>query len=366
MQSYKVPYLDIKSLNDRFRESDIAAMHRVLDKGQVIGGEEVANFEADFADYCGVQYCISTGNGHDALSIILKADAALGKLPHDARILLPAHTYIATFLSVINAGMRPVPVDVEDLLLTGSVIQDRVDQIDAIIAVDIYGKMVETAVYDFAQKHSLPIYCDTAQSHGATNSKGNRAGSLARASAFSFYPTKNLGALGDAGAITTNDADLVTMARKIANYGRSSRYSNDQIGVNSRMDTLQAAFLSNRLPFLDADNQRRREIAEEYQRQLSNTKVILPKIDFFSSNAFHVFPVYVKDRKAFRNYMQSKGIETSCHYEIPPHQQDAFKNYGWGALPKTEQLHQTEVSLPCNPIMTDQEVRMVIVAVNDY
>lgn len=361
-----IPYLDLKPLNDRFAQEDLLSFKEIHASGRFIGGEYVDRFEKEFSVYCGTSHCIGTGNGLDALTIILKAEVALGNLPQNASILVPAHTYIATFLSVIHAGMRPVPVDVEELTLTANVLRKVTLEYDAIIVVDIYGKLVDDEVYAFAKDNSLPIYCDTAQSHGATNKLGERSGNLARASAFSFYPTKNLGALGDAGAITTNDFELANMCRKVANYGRESRFVNNIIGVNSRLDPLQAAFLSNRLPMLDADNTRRIEIATYYYQHINNVKVKLLPSDFLNNCVSHVFPVYVANRKVFMDYLDHEGIGTSVHYEIPPHQQAAFKELNHLSFPVTEELHRTEVSLPCHPLLSNEDVEFIVKAVNAY
>jgi dTDP-4-amino-4,6-dideoxygalactose transaminase len=326
----------------------------------------VSQFEDEYASYCGAGHCIGTGNGLDALTIILKAEIALGNLPVNAKVLVPAHTYIATFLSIAHAGMQAIPVDVEMLNLTEVVLRQESQKYDAILVVDIYGKLVGDEVYAFAKANSINIYCDAAQSHGATNDTGAKAGCLAKASAFSFYPTKNLGAIGDAGAITTNDPELANMCRKIANYGRESRFINDVIGVNSRLDPLQAGFLSNRLPQLDADNKRRVEIATYYYKHIKNDKVRLLAKDFLKNSVVHVFPVFVADRRAFIDYLGAGGIGTSLHYEVPPHRQKAFKSLNHLVFPVTEELHRTEVSLPCHPLMSPDQMRRVVHEVNGY
>lgn len=326
----------------------------------------MSQFEDEYASYCGAGHCIGTGNGLDALTIILKAEIALGNLPVNAKVLVPAHTYIATFLSIAHAGMQAIPVDVEMLNLTEVVLRQESQKYDAILVVDIYGKLVGDEVYAFAKANSINIYCDAAQSHGATNDKGAKAGCLAKASAFSFYPTKNLGAIGDAGAITTNDPELANMCRKIANYGRESRFINDVIGVNSRLDPLQAGFLSNRLPQLDADNKRRVEIATYYYKHIKNDKVRLLAKDFLKNSVVHVFPVFVADRRAFIDYLGAGGIGTSLHYEVPPHRQKAFKSLNHLVFPVTEELHRTEVSLPCHPLMSPDQMRRVVHEVNGY
>ncbi|WP_292892345.1 DegT/DnrJ/EryC1/StrS family aminotransferase [Nonlabens sp.] len=361
-----IPYLDLQPHNKRFAQQDLKTFKEIHATGKLIGGEWVNKFENAYASYCGASHCIGTANGLDALTIILKAEVALGNLPEKAKIVVPAHTYIATFLSILHAGMQPVPVDVEELTLTAQVLRQVDQSYDAIIAVDIYGKLVDDEVYAYAREKSIPIYCDTAQSHGAVNDRGVKSGNLARASAFSFYPTKNLGALGDAGAITTSDEDLAITCRSIANYGRSSRFVNDLVGINSRLDPLQAGFLINRLPQLDTDNQRRVEIAKFYIKHLQNNKVRLPSEHFIKNNVVHVFPVYVGDRKLFVDHLDQEGIGTSVHYEVPPHQQKALKQWNHLRFPVTEKLHRTEVSLPCHPLMTLEHLQKVVQAVNAY
>ncbi|MGJ8683996.1 MAG: DegT/DnrJ/EryC1/StrS family aminotransferase [Nonlabens sp.] len=362
----KIPYLPLRELSARFTQADQLAFTDVHLSGRYIGGEKVSQFEYQFANFCGVKYAISTGNGLDALTIILLAEKQLGNLPENAKILLPAHTYIATFLSVIHAGMQPVPVDVTDMLLTVENLKSQIHKVDAVITVDLYGKLVDDAVYAFAKAEQKPVYCDSAQSHGAINKEGKRSGSIARASAFSFYPTKNLGALGDGGALTTMDDELATMARSIANYGRTSQFKNAVKGVNSRLDPLQAVFLLNRLPSLDADNKRRVEIAKSYYENIRHDHVVLPESAFLENNAMHVFPVFVDDRPHFQNYMEEKGIGTNVHYPLAPHHQEAFKELSDLSFPQTEYLHRTEVSLPCHPLLTDEEVIYIIECINNY
>jgi dTDP-4-amino-4,6-dideoxygalactose transaminase len=361
-----IPYLDLHKLQVRFATADKKAFADFLVTGQYIGGKLVEKFEVEFAAYCGVDHAIGTGNGLDALTIILLAEVELRNLPVNARILVPAHTYIATFLSIYNAGLIPVPVDIEELNLSVNAIKNCDQPYDAIVCVDIYGKLVDDDVYAFAKAKNLNIYADTAQSHGAKNKVGQRSGSLARASAFSFYPTKNLGALGDAGAITTNDEQLAAMCRSIANYGRNTRYKNPIKGINSRLDPLQASLLYNRLPALDADNLLRIEIARNYYKKMNNLKISVLSTDFLKYNAMHVFPVFVNDRPRFQEYMLKNGIETSCHYEIPPHQQVAFKEFNALQFPVTEGLHATEISLPCHPLLSEEDQAHIIAVVNNY
>jgi dTDP-4-amino-4,6-dideoxygalactose transaminase len=366
MKPAYIPYLDLNLYKDSFAQQDLKTFKEIYATGNFIGGTWVATFEKQFSQYCGTAHTVGTSNGLDALTIILKAEILLGNLKSNARILVPAHTYIATFLSIVHAGMQPVPFDVEKLTTTVKVLQKVNESYDAIVVVDIYGKLVEDEVYKFASEKGIPIYCDTAQSHGARNNDGMPAGSLARASAFSFYPSKNLGAIGDAGAITTNDQELADMCRKVANYGRKSRFVNDVIGVNSRLDPLQAGFLLNRLPHLDTFNSKRKDIAIFYYQHINNNKVQLHHHDFMDNNALHVFPVYVKQRELFIGHLHHHGVGTSIHYEIPPHLQPAFQEFNHLHFPITEQLHRTQVSLPNHPFMTHQQLQQVVAAINIY
>jgi len=361
-----IPYLNLKDLQARFSDQDMQSLKVVQESGQFIGGDVVSEFESDFATYCGVSHAVGTGNGLDALTLILLAEKQLGHLPKNAKILLPAHTYIATFLSVIHAGMQPVPVDVTDLTISVSDLEPHCNNVDAIVVVDIYGKLVDDAVYAFAKAKQLSIYCDTAQSHGARNASGQRSGSLARASAFSFYPTKNLGALGDSGAVTTDDTELSLMVRKLANYGRESRFVNDVVGMNSRLDPLQASFLSTRLKQLDADNLARLDIAKRYLIEIDNEQVQVPKRSFFDHNAIHVFPVFIDDRDAFIGYLKELGIATNCHYPIAPHHQEALAFLKERSFPNTEEFHRNQVSIPCHPLLSSDEVTYIIQSINSY
>jgi dTDP-4-amino-4,6-dideoxygalactose transaminase len=362
----KIPYLPLHRLQSRFVEEDLQVFRQLQESGQYIGGTLLRGFEEDFASFCGVNHCIGAGNGLDALTLILLSEVQLGVLPEGAKILLPAHTYVATFLSILNAGMQPVPVDVSGVVMASADMQSQITDVDGVVVVDIYGKMVDEEVYAFAKAHSKPIYCDTAQSHGAVNASGKVAGSLARASAFSFYPTKNLGALGDGGAVVTDNEALAGMVRKMGNYGRSSRFTYDVKGMNSRLDPLQAGFLSNRLKTLNADQQIRTHCALRYVREIKNPRVRLLNSSFFEYNAIHVFPCFVEDAVDFCTYLSVKEIGTNRHYPIPPNRQEALSVLHHLSFENTERLHKTEVSLPCHALLTDREIDYIIKSINEY
>ncbi len=361
-----IPFLDLKKIQSRFLPQDMESIKELHESGRYIGGQFVDTFEKEFASYCNVQYCVSTGNGLDALSIILRAETALNRLPKNAKIAVPANTYIATILSVVHSHHTPVLFETEQCVVQVDDLKKIKEDYDALLVVDLYGIMVDDDVYAFAKANHKKIYTDTAQSHGGRTSSGKTSGSLAAASAFSFYPTKNLGALGDAGAIVTNDQELAAMCRKIANYGRDSQFLNSEVGVNSRMDPLQALFLSTRLQVLESDNNSRRSIAYKYSQGIDNKKVQLLSTQLANRSVFHIYPIFVEDRVAFIDFMKHHGIQTGCHYEVPPHQQKAFSKWNDLQFPATESRHQQQVSLPCHPLLDTQEVHHIIQTINSY
>lgn len=364
-----VPYLDVEALNSRFRESDMQLFERFHKSGQYIGGRLLHEFENQFAGYYCVDHCIGCGNGLEALTLILLAEKSLGNLPDHARILVPAHTYVATILSVLHAGMQPVLVDVEDMHLNPQSINDHADEVDAVIGVDLYGKLIDRECFAFAKAKNLPIYTDAAQAHGAfyTDRKF-----IPRAAAFSFYPTKNLGAMGDGGAVLTDDGALAEKIRQIANYGRESRFENIEVGLNSRLDPLQAGFLSIRLEKLDADNDSRRKVANRYIEHIKNDKLDIPDSSWLKNNVHHVIPVFTKgysprqEREQLIAHLNSHGIGHSLHYPIPPHKQKALEKWNHCSFPRTEYLAESQLSLPCHPALRENHVQKVIQAVNSF
>lgn len=365
-----IPFLDINKINQRFKTDFHGALDAVLDKGQFIKGDFVSQFENEFAAYCGTDYCIGTGNGLDALSLILKSYIALGKLNKGDEVIVPANTFIATIISVINAEL--IPVLVEPHLDTYTIDVSKVEAVispntKAIIAVHLYGQLADmSALQQLAEKHNVLLLEDAAQAHGAVSPSGKKSGNLSNAAAFSFYPTKNLGALGDGGAVCTNDAILAKTVAQLGNYGSLKKHTFDGIGVNSRLDALQAVFSSVKLKHLDADNKRRIEIAETYNKGILNSKIKLPLSGDLKTHVYHLYVVRVANRDAFIHYLKTHAIETQIHYPIPPHKQKALSNIQYGALPITEKIHREVLSLPMSPVMTNHEMQNIIRVINSY
>ena len=364
-----IKYCDLKEITSIHEPELSMAAKRVIDSGWYILGNEVKKFEQQFAQYCGCDFCIGTGNGLDALTIIILAYKELGVMQDGDEIIVPANTYIASILSIIQAGMKPVLC--EPSWKSCNIDAERIEELitprtKAIMAVHLYGRCADIQqIEKIAKKHSLKIIEDSAQAHGAITD-GRRAGNLGDASGFSFYPGKNLGALGDGGAITTNDKELADTARAIANYGSQKKYVNIFKGLNSRLDEIQAAVLSVKLQRLDADNDRRRDIAEMYNTGIKNPLVVLPQIGNREEHVFHIYPIFCREREKLQLFLEENGIETLIHYPIPPHRQEALKEYSHLVLPITERIHREELSLPCHPAMSDEDVQKVIEALNSF
>jgi len=324
-----IQFLDLKKINAPYESTFQEKLKTVLDSGWYILGNEVKEFETRFASYCGTQYCIGTGNGFDALVLIFKAYIALGKLQKGDEVIVPANTYIATTLAVLQADL--VPVLVEPKLKTYNIdpllISEKITvKTKAILAVHLYGQVAEMdAINTIAMANNLLVIEDAAQSHGAEiyfemhNSEKIKAGNLSHAAAFSFYPGKNLGALGDGGAVVTNDEELSKMIQSMRNYGSEVKYHNDYKGINSRLDELQASFLNLKISNLDADNELRRTIARRYLAEIKNEKIVLPHWDLSDNHVFHLFVIRTKNRTELQQYLIQKGIQYLLHYPIPAH-----------------------------------------------
>lgn len=364
-----IRYNDLKKINDAYEPELSEAVTRAVRSGWYIRGNEVARFEEAFAGYCGCSHCIGTGNGLDALSIIMHAYRELGVMEEGNEVIVPANTFIATILAIMHAGLKPVlcePSASSYNIDATKIEQFITERTRAIMPVHLYGQTAEMEhINAIAKKHSLKVIEDAAQAHGAMYN-GRRVGSLGDAAGFSFYPGKNLGAVGDGGAITTNDRELAEVARAIANYGSHKRYVNRYMGFNSRLDELQAAVLGVKLPYLDSDNERRRSIARRYIAEIDNPQVTLPQVEDYSRHVFHIFALMSPQREKLQEHLKAEGIETLIHYPIPPHRQEALKQFSHLSLPITEQIHREELSLPCNPAMSDEEVTRVIEAVNSF
>ena len=365
-----IPFIDIHAINARFEKSFKNQFQDFLDSGYYVLGNQVSAFESRFADYCETQYCIGVGNGLDALRLILEGYKVLDRLKPGDEVIVASNTYIATIIAIKQAGLKPVLVEVENQTFNfdiSALKQAISPSTKAIMPVHLYGQIAPMeAIYSISKSHDLLIIEDAAQAHGATHTNGKRAGNLGHAAGFSFYPTKNLGALGDAGAVTTSDASLATAIKKLRNYGSSSKYVNEFLGVNSRLDEIQASFLSVKLPVLDLDNSERRDIARAYIKGIANPKVVLPACDGSKNHVFHLFVVQVATRDHFQDYLKNKGIGTLIHYPIPPHHQQALKEFATLQFPVSEKIHQQVISLPMSPVMTQAQIEKVINVVNAY
>ncbi|CAM3950035.1 MULTISPECIES: DegT/DnrJ/EryC1/StrS family aminotransferase [Flavobacterium] len=371
-----IKFLDLNKLNKQFEADFQSKMKQFLDKGWYILGEEVKTFEYDFAAYCGTKYCIGVGNGLDALVLIFKAYMQLGKLKKGDEVIVPANTYIASILAILQADLVPVLVEpkIETYNLDPDLIEVNISsKTKAILAVHLYGQLADmNAINHIAKKHNLLVIEDAAQAHGAILDVANdefefkKAGNLANAAGFSFYPGKNLGALGDAGAITTNDDELAAVLFSMRNYGSKVKYHNEMIGVNSRLDELQATFLNVKLPYLDEENTTRRAIAKRYLIEIKNDKIILPFWNESDNHVFHLFVIRTENREQLANYLKENGIETMIHYPIAPHHQEALKDMKSMCFSITEKIHDEVLSIPLNSGLTNGEVNKIVKVINEY
>ena len=360
-----IPFLDVKAINLRFKNELELAMKQVLESGWYILGEKSRAFEKAFAEYCGIEHCIGCGNGLDALRLGIKA---LGFGEND-EIIVPANTYIASILAISDNGCKPIFV--EPSLQTYNIDVEKIEsaitpRTKAILVVHLYGQVVEMQkVWELAQKHKLAIIEDCAQAHGATY-QGKRVGTLGDVAGFSFFPGKNLGALGDGGAVTTKHKDVAEKVRALGNYGSHKKYVNLYKGLNSRLDEIQAAILEIKLKHLDSDNESRRKIAKFYRENITNTKIILPECVSEEGHAWHLFVVRCEERDRFQAYLKDNGIETIIHYPIPPHKQEAYKEYNLLSLPITEKIHREVLSLPISPVMSREQAERAVRVVNNF
>lgn len=365
----KISFLDLKEINSKYQSQLIAAASNVIDSGWYIGGSYLAKFEAEFAQYCGVQYCVGVANGLDALILTLRAWKELGKLSDGDEVLVPANTYIASILAITENNLKPVFIEPSEktLNISSEGLEKYINpRTKAILPVHLYGRLVEMSpILEFAKKYHLLVLEDSAQAHGA-KLNNQKAGSWGDASGFSFYPGKNLGALGDAGAITTNDPELFKVLKALRNYGSLEKYKNIVPGVNSRLDEIQAAMLSVKLQYLDEDTSRRQKIAKAYLKSIKNELILLPDTPLEGQHVWHLFVVRTQYRDRLQQFLTDMGIETLIHYPIPPHKQGAYKNYSDLNLPFTERLHSEVLSLPIGPTMTNEQVFEVIGACNAF
>jgi len=369
-----IDFLNLKELNAKYRTELIDACTRVIDSGWYIQGKEVECFEQEFADYCGTKYSIGVANGLDALTLTLRAWKELGKLKDGDEIIVPANTYIASILAITENRLKPLLVEPDDYtynLYADGVRAAITGKTKAILVVHLYGQLAPMfEIENVAKEHGLLILEDSAQAHGA-NINTKKAGNWGDASGFSFYPGKNLGALGDAGAITTNDDELAQTVRALRNYGSHRKYENIYQGVNSRLDEMQAAMLRVKLKYLDDEVRRRREIALAYAKEICNPALQLPieknsTLESLQNHVFHLYVIRTARREALQKHLQDSGVQTQIHYPIPPHQQRAYSEWQGQSYPVTEAIHQQVLSLPISPAMTSYQVQQVIRSVNSF
>ncbi len=358
-----IKFLDLEKINNRFRKEVDNRIKNILDSGCYLLGPQNELFEQHFSKYCETKYCIGVGNGLEALSLIIKAYG----FSNGDEIIVPANTYIASILAISYNGCTPILVepDINTYNINPDLIEEKItEKTKAIMVVHLYGQAVEMEkIWELAKKYNLKIIEDAAQAHGAFY-QGKRVGSLGDASGFSFYPGKNLGCFGDGGGVTTDDKELADKIRALRNYGSKIKYYNIYQGINSRLDEIQAGILDVKLPYLDSDNQRRREIAHYYLENIQNDEIILRKPYDEKANVWHIFPIRTQKRNELQEYLKQNDIQTLIHYPIPPHKQLAYKELNNLVLPITEEIHNTILSLPISPVMTDTEVERVVEVVN--
>jgi dTDP-4-amino-4,6-dideoxygalactose transaminase len=366
-----VKFLDLQKINQQYADEIKQAAAEVIDSGWYLLGERLKKFESDLADYIGTRHAVGVASGLDALRITLRAYMEMGLMKEGNEVIVPANTYIATILAITENRLNPVLVepDIKTYNLDLSLIEKKITKkTKAIMVVHLYGRLCWSEDLEkIAKKYNLQIIEDNAQAIGA-QIFGRKSGSLGDAAGNSFYPGKNLGALGDAGAITTNNDRLAEIVRSLGNYGSKEKYMNVYKGLNSRMDEIQAAFLSIKLKYIDLENKRRQEIAQYYLDNIHNRNIILPEQDTSSltSHVWHLFVIRSDVRDKLQKYLSHEDIQTLIHYPIPPHRQEAYKELNNMSFPVTEKIHQEALSLPISPVMSNEEVKFVVDALNRF
>lgn len=363
----EVPFLCLKDITNKYGGEIHKAISEVIDSGWYMQGQAVERFEKHYADYIGTKYCIGVANGLDALTLILHAYKELGIMQDGDEVIVPSNTYIASILAISENGLVPVLVepDIRTYEIDDSRLEEAVtERTKAVMIVHLYGKCAYTEkIGSICNKYSLKLIEDNAQAHGCRY--GNkRTGSLGDAAGHSFYPGKNLGALGDGGAVTTDNGILADVVRKLANYGSGKKYVFEYKGRNSRLDEIQAAVLDVKLVHLDEDNERRVAIACSYIDGITNPEIILPGRPVDGNNVYHIFPVRCKERERLQKYLEENGIQTLIHYPIPPHKQEAYREWNKRGYPVSEEIHATELSLPMSPVLTEEQISYITEIIN--
>ncbi len=369
-----IPFLDLKSINAQHREELLAATARVIDSGWYIQGKELKFFEEEFAWYCGSKHCIGVANGLDALTLILRAWKELGKIQEGDEVIVPANTYIASVLAITENGLKPVLIEPDEATFNLCPLNAEgaiTPRTRVILPVHLYGQLADMpAIMAIAERHNLLVLEDSAQAHGASLN-GKKAGSWGHASGFSFYPGKNLGALGDGGAVTTDDDELAGVIRALGNYGSRKKYENLYQGVNSRLDEVQAAVLRVKLKYLDQQTESRRKAASAYMKGITNKNILLPLRHescalSLSYHVWHLFVIRCQQRDSLQQHLSDMGVQTLIHYPIPPHRQEAYAQWKAGSLPVTETIHNQVLSLPMGPALSMENIEGIINACNEW
>ncbi len=364
-----VKFLDLQKVTHKYSTEIHEAISRVIDSGWYLLGSENKTFELNYANYIGSDYCIGVANGLDALRLILRAYLELGIMNEGDEIIVPANTYIASILAITDNKLVPVLVepDIKTYQIDDSKIESAITtKTKGIMIVHLYGQCAYTnRIKDICRQYNLKLIEDNAQAHGC-KFNGKTTGSLGDAAGHSFYPGKNLGAFGDAGAVTTNDEKLAETVRSLANYGSNQKYIFDYQGLNSRLDEIQAAVLNVKLKYLDADTARRKEVAKYYIDHIKHPDIILPEVNDWNAHVFHLFTIRTSRRDELQQYLTDNGVQTLIHYPVPPHKQKAYKDLNNLSLPITEKIHAEELSLPISQIVSDEEVKVVVRTINSF
>lgn len=364
-----IKFLDLQKITAKYADEIHEAVLRVVDSGWYLQGAENERFEHNFAQYIGTEHAIGCANGLDALIWIFRAYIEMGVMQPGDEVIVPANTYIATILAITENGLIPVLVEprLSDYQIDDSLIESAItERTKAICIVHLYGQCAYTErIGELCKRYNLKLVEDNAQAHGCLY-QGRKTGSLGDAAGHSFYPGKNLGAFGDAGAVTTSNKALADTIRALANYGSSKKYVFEYTGRNSRLDEIQAAILDVKLRHLDEDVALRQSVAQRYCTEITNPKIALPSISDWKAHAFHLFPVRCAERDRLQQYLSEQGIQTIIHYPIPPHKQECYRQMNHLSLPVTEQIHNEELSLPISPVMSEEEISAVINAVNKF
>jgi dTDP-4-amino-4,6-dideoxygalactose transaminase len=364
-----IPFLSLRDVNQARSVELIKVIKEVVDSGWYLNGSYTKQFENNFSNYIGVNHTIGVANGLDALRLILRAYMEMGDIEEGDEVIVPANTYIASILAITENKLKPVFVEpnpytfqIDESLLEVAIS----NRTKAIMIVHLYGRCAyNDAIADLVTKYNLKLIEDNAQAHGC-KFNGRITGSLGHAAGHSFYPGKNLGALGDAGAITTDDDKLAQVIRAIANYGSTEKYVCDYKGLNSRLDEIQAAILDVKLKYLNQEIAARKTVAKRYMHEIKNEKLFIPELSDWGAHVFHLFPILIEQRNEFQKYLAENGIQTLIHYPIPPHKQRCYSEYAHLNFPITERIHETELSLPMSPTLKDDEITKIIEVINRW